>query len=30
MYYKLIKTENNMLLNVNFKFLLSAKQSIWN
>lgn len=30
MYYKLIKTENNMLLNVNLKFLLCAKQSIWN
>lgn len=30
MYYKLIKTENKMLLNVNFKFLLCAKQSIWN
>lgn len=27
MYYKLIKTENKMLLNVNFKFLLCAKQS---
>lgn len=24
MYYKLIKTENKMLLNVNFKFLLCA------